>query len=338
MLREGPVEIHDIIKKSRNSEPFSREEVVAMLTLPASSLNSYVIMGEAARISRELSDNRAEIHAQLALNLAPCPENCLFCSFAVTNGIFSTSTVASPEEAVRQARQLENDGANAIYVMATATFDVGQYLEMSKEIRRNLRPETVLIANVGDDYASSARALVAAGFRGVYHAIRLREGTDTTISTTRRFESIRMFQDAGLSIGTCVEPVGPEHTNEEVADMIMFTAFLDPSFSGAARRISIPGTAMAARGMISELRMAQIVAVTRLAMPRSVTGNCSHEPGAIPIMGGANLLWAEVGANPRDTAERTETGRGHSVAAVRQLFTETEWRTLDGPSSFFRTR
>jgi len=68
-LREGPVEIHDIIKKSRNSEPFSREEVVAMLTLPAGSLNSYVIMGEAARISRELSDNRAEIHAQLALNL-----------------------------------------------------------------------------------------------------------------------------------------------------------------------------------------------------------------------------------------------------------------------------
>ena len=309
-----------------------------MLALPADSLNSYVLMGEAARISREVSANRAEIHAQLALNLAPCPKDCLFCSFAVANGIFSTSTVASPEDAVRQARQLENDGANALYIMVTANFDLGAYLEMSKEIRRNLRPETVLIANVGDDYASSARALVAAGFRGVYHAIRLREGTDTTISTTRRFESIRMFQDAGLSIGTCVEPVGPEHTNEEVADMIMFTAFLDPSFSGAARRISIPGTAMAARGMISELRMAQIVAVTRLAMPRSVTGNCSHEPGAIPIMGGANLLWAEVGANPRDTAERTETGRGHSVAAVRQLFTETEWRTLDGPSSFFRTR
>lgn len=332
------MEIHDIIKKSRNSEPFSREEVVAMLAQPADSLNSYVLMGEAARISREVSANRAEIHAQLALNLAPCPKDCLFCSFAVANGIFSTSTIASPEEAVRQARQLEGDGANAIYIMATATFDLGAYLEMSKEIRSNLRPETVLIANVGDEYAGSARALVAAGFRGVYHAIRLREGVDTSISTTRRFESIRMFQEAGLAIGTCVEPVGPEHTNEEIADMIMFTAFLDPSFSGAARRISIPGTAMAARGMISELRMAQIVAVTRLAMPRSVMGNCSHEPGTIPIMGGANLLWAEVGANPRDTAEHTETGRGHSVAGVRQLFMETEWRTLDGPSSFFRSR
>ena len=127
------MEIHDIIKKSRNSEQFSREEVVAMLALPADSLNSYVLMGEAARISREVSANRAEIHAQLALNLAPCPKDCLFCSFAVENGIFSTSTVASPEDAVRQARQLESDGANALYIMAIATFDIGQYLEMSKE-------------------------------------------------------------------------------------------------------------------------------------------------------------------------------------------------------------
>ena len=52
-------------------------------------------------------------------------------------------------------------------------------------------------------------------------------------------------------------------------------------------------------------------------------------------MGGANLLWAEVGANPRDTMEKTEEGRGHSVPAIRKLFMETEWQTLMGPSLFF---
>ena len=41
-------------------------------------------------------------------------------------------------------------------------------------------------------------------------------------------------------MGTCVEPVGPEHTHEELAEMIRFTASFDPAFSGAARRISIP--------------------------------------------------------------------------------------------------
>lgn len=327
--------VHDIIKKSRNSEQFSREEVVAMLSLPTNALETFVIMAEASRISREVSGNQAEIHAQLAVNLAPCPRDCLFCSFAVANNIFRSSIIIAPEEAAAKARQFEEDGANAIYVMATATFDMGQYLEISREIRRQLRTETLMIANVGDEFAANAVSLVGAGFQGVYHAIRLREGIDTTISTTRRYESIRAFQDAGLAIGTCVEPIGPEHTNDELADSILFTAFLYPSFSGAARRIPIPGTAMAERGMISELRMAQIVAVTRLAMPRSVLGNCSHEPGTIPIMSGANLLWSEVGANPRDTKEKTEDGRGYSVPAIRKLFEETEWQTLEGVSQFF---
>ena len=116
--------------------------------------------------------------------------------------------------------------------------------------------------------------------------------------------------------------------------MILFTASLCPSFSGAARRIPLPGTAMAARGMISELRMTQIVAITRLAMPRSVRGNCSHEPGTLPIMGGANLLWAEVGTNPRDIREKTEDGRGYSVSAIRKFFEETEWQVLEGASLF----
>jgi biotin synthase len=330
------VNVHDIIKKSRNAEQFSHEEVVAMLALPPNALETFVIMAEASRISREVSGNRAEIHAQLAVNLAPCPRDCLFCSFAVANNIFHTAVVPSPADTAAQALQFEEDGANAVYVMATATFDMGQYLEISEEIRRQLRPETTMIANVGDEYAPNAPALAAAGYHGVYHAIRLREGIDTTISTTRRFESIRAFQEAGLAVGTCVEPIGPEHTNEELADSILFTVLLDPSFSGAARRIPIPGTAMAAKGMISELRMAQIVAITRLAMRRSVKGNCSHEPGTVPIIGGANLLWAEAGANPRDTQKKTEDGRGHSVPAIRELFRETEWQTQEGPSLFYR--
>lgn len=222
--------------------------------------------------------------------------------------------------------------------MATATFDSGHYLEIAREIRNSLSPATTMIANVGDEFDVKAASLVEAGFRGVYHALRLREGSDTTIDPARRIESIKTFQEAGLVVGTCVEPIGPEHSNEELADMILFTASINPAFSGAARRISIPGTALAARGMISELRMAQIVAVTRLAMPRNVMGNCSHEPGTVPIIGGANLLWAEVGANPRDTKEKTEEGRGHSVPAIRKLFSEAEWQTLEGPSRFFANR
>ncbi len=72
-----------------------------------------------------------------------------------------------------------------------------------------------------------------------------------------------------------------------MAEAIEFTASFNPSYSGAARRIPIPGTAIAKRGVISELRMAQIVAATRLGMPRSVMGNCTHEPCALGAIAGA---------------------------------------------------
>jgi biotin synthase len=330
--------IHDLIRKSQNGEQLNREELITLLSLPPDSPESYLVMAEANRASKDLTGNKAEVHAQLALNLAPCPCNCLFCSFAQRNGVFEEETRVTAEEAVAYARQFEKDGANAIFVMTTAQYPFGLFLEMSQEIRKNLDPMTILIANVGDQSLGNAKKLKKAGYSGVYHALRLREGIDSGLSPEKRKESISNFQKAGLKVGTCVEPVGPEHTNEELSDMILFTASFNPSFSGAARRIAIPGTEIAGRGTINELRMAQIVAVTRLAVPRTVTGNCTHEPCALGGLAGANLFWAEAGANPRDTEVRTEEGRGETVESCRVIFEECGWNIYEGPSRYYGGR
>jgi len=325
----------EIIKKSHKGEPFSKGELVQMLSGPPDSADSYLLMAEANRISKELTADRAEIHAQFALNLAPCPRNCAFCSFAQRNRIFNEETRISPKQAIHLARQFEADGANAVYVMTTATYPFELFLEMSREIRRNLKPETTMVANIGDQSRANAQKVKDVGYAGVYHALRLREGTNTSISPKARQRSIRNFLDAGLGVGTCVEPVGPEHSNEEIAEMVLFTGSFNPSFSGAARRIPIPGTAMARLGMISELRMAQIIAVTRLGVPRTVIGNCTHEPCTLGAMAGANLFWAEMGANPRDTTGKTEEGRGESVKSCKDLFWEAGWSAWDGPSRYY---
>jgi biotin synthase len=326
----------DLIKKSQSGAMLGQDELCFLLGLPADSAASYAVMAEAARISKELSGGKAEIHAQFAVNLAPCACNCMFCSFAQKNGVFKNSSEISLEQALLQAQQFEADGAHALYMMATAHYALERFVELAQELRKQLRPETVLIANVGDQSLNNARRLKEAGFAGVYHAVRLGEGKDTGLDPEKRKQSIRNFQEAGLSVGTCVEPVGPEHSNEDLAAMIAFTASLKPAFSGAARRISIPGTELARRGMITELRMAQIVAVTRLGMPRSVLGNCTHEPCTLGALAGANLFWAETGANPRDTEEKTEEGRGESVPSCTTLFQETGWEVWAGPSRFFR--
>jgi biotin synthase len=129
--------------------------------------------------------------------------------------------------------------------------------------------------------------------------------------------------------------VGPEHTNDELADMILLTASINPAFSGSARRIPVPDTPMAQLGTISELRMAQIVAVTRIAMPRGTRGNCTHEPCTLGAIAGATLFWAEVGANPRDDQEKTEQHRGKDVAKCREIYWEAACEILDGRSRHF---
>jgi biotin synthase len=329
------ITIDDLLLKSRDEGVFLPQEIIQMLSFPPDSAESYRLMAESSAIAKKLIGNRAEVHAQFALNLAPCNCNCVFCSFAESNGIFSAETRVTAEEAVGYARQFEADGANAIFVMTTALYPFELFLEMSSEIRRHLKPETMMIANVGDQNALRARQIREAGYTGVYHALRLREGSDTGLSPKARLTSIRNFLDAGLEVGTCVEPVGPEHTNQELAESILFTASFNPVYSGAARRIAIPGTESARRGMITELRMAQIVAVTRIAMPRSVPGNCTHEPCAPGAMAGATLFWAEVGANPRDIKEKTEEGRGDTVQQCRDIFRESGWDCLEGPSCYY---
>ncbi|MBF0377785.1 MAG: radical SAM protein [Desulfamplus sp.] len=324
-----------ILKKSQDGKMLSREELIYLLDLSPDCIETYMVMAEANRVSKEVSNGKAEVHAQFAINLAPCNCGCLFCSFAKLNGIFSESIEINSEQAIFYARQFEVDGANAIFIMSTANYSFERFLEISQEVKRSLKPETTLIANVGDQSLKNAIRLRDVGFDGVYHALRLREGTDTNLTVEARKQSIFNFKEAGLKVGTCVEPVGPEHSNEELADMIAFTASFNPAFSGAARRIAIPNTKISQRGMITELRMAQIVAVTRLGMPRSVKGNCTHEPCTLGAIAGANLFWAEVGANPRDIEKKTEEGRGETVKSCNTIFKESNWEVLSGNSYYY---
>jgi biotin synthase len=112
--------INDFINKSQDSGKFTKDELLEMPGYPPDGDATYRIMSEAKRIFRELTGDKAEIHAQFSLNLEPCACNCLFCSFAKTNEIFKQKSRMTQEEAVASARQLEEEGANAIFIMTTS--------------------------------------------------------------------------------------------------------------------------------------------------------------------------------------------------------------------------
>jgi biotin synthase len=328
--------INEIVKKVFDGHSITREEIVSLLKMDPHSLDGGFVMTAANAITRTASQGKAEIHAQIGMNLSPCPNNCSFCAFAAKNGVFKDAKKLTIEEIIQMALRAEADKANALFFMTTHDYPFGEYIEISKEVRKKLKPETVMIANIGDFGNGEGRRLREAGYTGIYHAVRMGEGRETRIAPETRLETIKVAQDAGLLIGTCVEPIGPEHSVDEIAEKILIGREMKPCYSGAMRRISIPGTDLARYGTISESCLAFFVAVVRLAMGRDLTGNCTHEPNLLGATAGANLFWAEVGTNPRDTEAETSKGRGLDVKSCVEMLKEVDFDILHGPSVIYR--
>ena len=327
--------IKEILGKALDGTSLNRDDISSLFRIPLFSEESAMILAASRRKSESASKGLAEVHAQVGLNIAPCPKNCSFCSFAAKNKVFTGRVEISVDEAITKAKQFETDGANAVFVMSTADYPFKKFLDISREMKKSLRPETVLVANVGDFTREQAKHLKDAGFSGIYHAVRLGEGRDTTIAVNKRLTTFKNAREAGLSLGTCVEPVGNEHSVEELVEKTIITRDARPVYSGAARRIPIPGTSMAQYGIVSEAKMAHILAVVRLSLSSNVPGNCTHEPNVIGAAAGANLLWAEAGSNPRDTEKETEGKRGMTVKDCIRVLKEAEWQVLQGPSKFY---
>ncbi len=289
----------------------------------------------AGRLFSERLLPAAEIHGQIGLNTGMCPKDCKFCSFAPSNNVFTESTEESLETVTEYVELLEEKGANAIYLMTTANYDQEKFLQYGKAALKAIKGDIPLVANVGDFDLDYARELKNVGFAGVYHVIRMGEGEFTRCPVQKRWDTIHAAQEAGLPVGSCVEPIGPEHTLEEIVEKTIYTRDMEAVFSGAMRRTAFLSSSLGHHGTVPYLRMATIVAAVALITGSGIAGNCTHEPNQLAAYGGANLLWAEVGSNPRDTESKTEENRGWTVPRCKDLLEECGWSVLEGPSVIY---
>ena len=157
----------------------AREEIRYLLKIDPHSMEGGFIMTAANSITRTTSQGKAEVHAQIGLNLSPCPNNCSFCDLAAKNGVFKDTKELPTEEIIQMALRADADGANAIFLMTTHDYPFREYIEIAKEVKSKLRPETVMIANIGDFRCKEGKQLKEAGYTGIYHAVRMGEGRDT---------------------------------------------------------------------------------------------------------------------------------------------------------------
>lgn len=277
-----------------------------------------------------------EVSCQIGLDNYPCAANCKFCSFAPCNHVFAKEDIGKLEhdDIVGRAQYGIEQGATSIFLMTTATYKFEELLEVGRKVRAGLGEDVPLVVNTADFDADQAVELKKAGFDGAYHVIRMGEERDNELTVAGRWKTIEGIKAAGMFVSTCVEPIGPEHSVDELVEKTVFTREMEAVHSGAMRRTTIPGSDLEKYGQISYARLANIVAAVNLGTGPKIA-NCTHNPNKLGPMAGANLFWAEAGRNPRDTDGETEGSEGQGVPECIEIFKEANCEVNTGTSNVF---
>jgi biotin synthase len=325
-----PARLEEILDRALAGRAPSRQECACLLGFPAGSLETSLLRAVADHVSRERFGNEALLLGQIGVETAPCPGNCRFCAFGEGHTRVETSRLPR-EEVLRRAREFAaGDDLFALFLMTMHDFDFEELLGLVQAARSEIPPHTQVVVNIGDFDRSQARELHAAGVNGAYHVCRLREGTDTDLDPGRRKETFRVIRESDLDFYYCCEPIGPEHGPEELVEQLFLGIEYGCFQHAAMRRVYLPDGPLAPRGQITELRLAQVVAVVALAtLECPETENIAvHEPNLIGLTSGANVVYAETGSNPRDVETDTAGNRGLDMAACREMLYEAGFTAL----------
>ncbi len=326
----APARLRDILAAACAGQAPTRDELAYLLAFPATSLEAGLTRAAGDAVARKRFNNEGILLGQIGIETFACTGNCRFCVFGIDHTQFP-ETRLTPEEILERADAFARDGdLYALFLMTMHEFDFDRVLAIVEHVRRAIPAHTQIVVNLGDFDGVQAAELRAAGVNGAYHVCRLREGVDTDLDPENRKRTFHATRESGLDFYYCCEPVGPEHTAEELVDQLMLGVEHGCFQHAAMRRVYLPDAPLADRGQITELRLGQVVAVVSLAcLACPETDNIAvHEPNLIGLTSGANVVYAETGANPRDTATDTTGHRGLDMAGARRMLYEAGFTAL----------
>ena len=185
------------------------------------------------------------------------------------------------------------------------------------------------MANMGDFDEVYAQRLYDASVHSMFHSVRMGEGEGySKIPVDRRFETLAAARSAGLKISGGIEGIGPAHSDEDVAKMMLRYQSFKPEQSFSGGLLKVPDTVGQNDTYYTAARMACYSAAYRFL------------GGMGQRYGGANCGWAEVGTNPRDHSSHTEidgiiTKTKVSVANLRENLEDDGFTVVFGPVDFW---
>lgn len=318
-------ELQRILDKADKREKITKEECIYILNLPPESYEAGLVRSKANALIREKNDNAAIIIAQVGVDIHPCEAKCKFCSFGEGHTGMPSMKIDKGYLKKTIDEFCKEGDLYGIYLMTMMDTDQEYFLEMIRYAREVAPPETQIWINTGDNEKEFYEAAAQAGAVGAYHVCRLREGEETQLDPQVRINSMKNIKAAGLDLFSCCEPVGPEHSIEELADSIMLCVDLGVTQFGAMKRIAVPNSPLYGDNQISNLQMAHIMGCVGLAYASVESAQFFgvHEPSELGYLSGANFVTAETGANPRDIALDTSKSRGWDMNRCRKLLFES---------------
>lgn len=332
-MKRSPVwkEVNESIDKALSGETLSLSEVETIYGLDADSPEAYLVRWAGNQRALELSDGKAEIHAQIGLDAGPCLKSCQFCSFAKCNTAPGELKRTPLRAVLDYAKAFQDSGANLLLLMSSAAFPFEDLPDIGIRVREAIGPEMPLLINTADVTAEQAKQLRQAGFNGAYHAARMSEGVLTDIHLSQRVETMRNLTAAGLPLSFCIEPIGEEHTVKDFMDRLELHLQFQPLTGGIGRRIPVQGTQLERCRKFNQQEQALLTGLYRLLDDHTPLVGSAN--ATIAANSGANLCWAECGYNPRDFSGHTELdGVGRSVDTIARIYEETGWELRKGYS------
>ncbi len=311
--------IETILAKGRDGVPLERDEALQLVRLDLESRETYALMEAANHLSRTTFGDKGEMHFHIGLNVEPCPMDCAFCSLTRRAGLF-TEAIEFPEaDILAWAREGAAQGADALNLMTTGSYPLSRLLEVGRWLRREVA--VPLVANTRDLNHAEAEQLLAAGFVGCYHAVRLGEGTDTPFRPERRILQTILLREVGLQWMTGRTVVGPGAQRRRNGRPDAARPWEGGHLQRGHAADQFPGLAQGTPGHDQR-------AAHGPAGGGQPTGHGRHGPGPAPtsrtawsLVAGANLFFPEVGSSPRPR-RRTPARRGQSPHRCAALFRE----------------
>ncbi|MEG0165616.1 radical SAM protein [Anaerorhabdus sp.] len=307
-----------IFDKINSNIQLTSDDAIQLLNIKKFSSDYFELLKLSNLRSKNTFGSKGYLFAQIGINATPCNGCCKFCSLSKDNYIMSNENEKSIDEIIKEVNNIDFKKVNALFLMTTANYSKDKYLEIVKAVKKVIPSEIDLVANVGDFDVEYANNLKSCGITGVYHIVRLREEIDTGLQVSDRIKTIEAIRSAGLQLYYCVEPIGKEHTPEELVREMVRAREYGVDIMAAMRRVNVNSSEYSNDSELDEYEFAKIAAVTNLFVQPKISMNV-HEPSKTAMIAGINQLYVEIGINPRDSILETSGNRGYTTIEAEAL-------------------